>query len=196
VKPDNILISHCGVGVLCDFGLALQLGDDSMIANLVDFAPVGGNPPHLAPEVRFSEVQQNIRRVSYKHQPSWELGVLFCETTLGICPFVHDMNVPDVPDVHARAQSVQQAHPEMKYPPEFLDLILRCLNEPDQRPSVAEICSILESIVPKRVEKVDVGPFNIPQESIVMERKETAKVDINRPNIMGITARSKIVRNP
>jgi serine/threonine protein kinase len=168
VKPDNVLISRSGVGVLCDFGMALQLDDDSMVAILPQYAHVGGNTAHLAPEVQsapvcsevFANSCQNFRRVSYKHQPSWELGVLFCEITLDICPASDDTNI------YERAQSVEQVHPEMKYPQEFLDLILRCLNkdEPYQRPSVSEICSILESIVPQREEPVDVGTFNIPLE--------------------------------
>ncbi len=145
MKLDNLLVTRSGVVALCDFGLALQLPDQQMIARLSISDAKGGNINHLAPEVRRAKANDNQEvEIPYKFQPSWELGVLFFEISFDSFPFDNiDKLIP--PDVRNQAQQ----HPSgMTFPEEFLDLIQRCLcvDQPSSRPTVKEICSLLESI--------------------------------------------------
>jgi serine/threonine protein kinase len=158
LKLENLLISRCGVVSLCDFSLALQLPDSEMTALLSLDDPTGGNPAHLAPEVRFAPVEGNNRKVNYKFQPSWELGVLFFEIIFGHSPFPTICDLETVPDIRAIAVQTRNTS-GVEIPEKLLDLIERCLRtEGALRPSVEEICLKLNELVGQRDDLVEISP--------------------------------------
>jgi serine/threonine protein kinase len=142
LKLNNLLVSYAGVVVLCDFGSAIQLDNEQMVAILGPGGLPGGNWCHLAPEVRECKLEENQQKViSYKYQPSWELGILFLEiATLGEYPINSNEISPS--DLHTFTQ--------LTFPVEFCQLLNSCLSlVPTQRPNVDEICVLLQYLLYK-----------------------------------------------
>jgi hypothetical protein len=142
VKLNNFLLSSFGTVVLCDFGEAREVNNHMILELDSDQSSFGGSVIHLAPEVLNPKKGKNGKLiVSYQHQPSWELGVLFLEIAL-------KMNLTDsVSDEQRsfgflcqRMDELNRLHPSIKYPRKFLQLIVKCLSHnPTQRPSLDKI---------------------------------------------------------
>jgi serine/threonine protein kinase len=88
LKPENLLIDHCGYLKLCDFGFAafLDTNFDSDGGTLSDFC---GTAMYVAPEIVGSATQ-------HKHSTPvdwWSLGVVAFEMIAGKAPFGDSENM-------------------------------------------------------------------------------------------------------
>jgi serine/threonine protein kinase len=170
VKSDNLLISACGVVALCDFGESMKFDNDSMTKELAS-SSIGGNSVHLAPEV--VDAVQKRKKVSYKYQPSWELGVLFLEVALKVELLATITNEQRNLDfLRNRMRELQEASPSMNYPEEFLQLITGCLSVPPlERPTLDQICTVLHRISSDTM-LVEIAPTSkLPNLSTSAKRK-------------------------
>jgi serine/threonine protein kinase len=162
LKLENLLISSSGVVALCDFGLALSLPPD-WVALLDANDATGGNPEHLAPEVRNAPVKQmegKFRKlINYKFQPSWELGILFFEIAFGQGIF-QDFELTRMIDVRGHNEQFR-GQTNINYPEAFVDLIVQCLQlQPELRPTPDRICGVLKDLAGARDERLEIGQFH------------------------------------
>jgi len=152
VKLDNFVVSKANIVALCDFGCALQFPDDTMEDTI---AYKGGNLIHTAPEVHNAPLINGFKTVSYLHQPSWELGLLFYEIAFGTLPVGDDQSTFSA-SVY-QAWRLAQSRKGLVYPQEFVRLITQCLSvNPHERPSVAEIYHVVNDLTPQMNELVSV----------------------------------------
>jgi serine/threonine protein kinase len=81
------------VVVVADFGLAIKVNETNEISLSPNYDALGGNPNHLAPEIKYTNLNNNNdsaanqpQVISYKKQASWELGLIAYEILFGEYP--------------------------------------------------------------------------------------------------------------
>ena len=84
IKLNNLLINSFGRVIICDFGHAKKLNPQKQ-AYLLSLSSLGGNPQHLAPEIKLVD-NRVAQWVDFSKQPSFELGMLAHEIIFGETP--------------------------------------------------------------------------------------------------------------
>ena len=84
MKLNNLLITPERRVIISDFGCAAVLSADKTL-RVGSLGSVGGNPLHLAPEIKAAG-KNLLRKVDYSKQPSYELGLLAHEIFFGEFP--------------------------------------------------------------------------------------------------------------
>jgi serine/threonine protein kinase len=90
------------------------------------------------------------KKICYKYQPSWEIGLLLYEILFGQLPFsTRDFSGTIIKVVTARETALEH---NFEYPQKILQLIDKCLEirNPQDRPLPPEICKTLSEIINQR----------------------------------------------
>lgn len=143
MKLDNILISKEGTLVITDFGTAFCAETHDFLAERR-----AGNLAHLAPEIVNTPLKHSV---SFKKQPSWELGVL-CYEIIHFCVEKDSVIHPfgDYPRQFAKGK-VSVKEYEVKFSqqgldPNFVSLVKSMLQDFDTRIPLPEAHSALDSM--------------------------------------------------
>jgi eukaryotic-like serine/threonine-protein kinase len=132
VKPGNVMLTPTGVKIL-DFGISAVAGEPDDDETGATF----GTPAYVAPERLDGKPAEPATDV-------YGLGVLLFEMVTGEPPYP-----VDTWEELARARAGGSAVLPVSLPPAFRDLVGRCLvDEPDRRPSAAEVGEVLARLVP------------------------------------------------
>jgi len=136
IKLNNILLSSNETPIICDFGEAILVDDNG--TGQVD-SP-GGNQKHIAPEVlnQFSRTtKSHSYLVDYSKQPSWELGVICYEISVGDHPFGdYPIGHGDAPNLHVNNVDISPLETR-RYPDLFISILKGLLEDnPKNRISI------------------------------------------------------------
>jgi hypothetical protein len=137
LKPSNVLVSNHRVVVL-DFGLVRELDHDA--TRVTDDGSISGTPAYMAPE-------QALGRELSEASDWYAFGAMLYEALSGELP--HDGTLLQI--MRGKLESdplpIEQLVPNV--PPRLAQLCMALLQrEPEQRPSGAEILSVLEPTRP------------------------------------------------
>ncbi|OCB89265.1 kinase-like protein [Sanghuangporus baumii] len=144
LRSPNILISNKGEPLLCDFGLAVIVGDlaQTPVSTVLQDA---GNPRWMSPELFFSESRPNAA------SDIWALGMVLLELMSHDMPYCGMKNAAQV--VIAVNNGILPARPENDdvihrgLSDDLWGLMRRCWErEPDGRPSSGNVLAELEML--------------------------------------------------
>ena len=151
VKPENIFINggtNSPQAVLCGFGCAVQLDDDTLEER---FKRDSSNPPKGSKSGHAPEILNAMTKrlpISFKKQPSFELGVLGYNLMLGEHPVKNYYTLGSKADVIYRDDEINKI--DAKFcPSEPLQVLLQSLVKckPGARPDLADAVAKLSELV-------------------------------------------------
>ena len=141
IKIGNLLINSSGRIIITDFGCSIKLSPDKTV-NIPQGGSIGGNPAHMASEIKQIKCVRDPILVDYSKQPSFELGVVAFEIFFGDFPDTH-MFGEHMDDAYFNKLCVDDSHtiPEMF---EWLRGLLH--SDPQRRTALCDSITILNQI--------------------------------------------------
>lgn len=165
LKPSNLFLTRRPNGTPCvkvlDFGISKQLDHSpSKAPSVTATGNFVGSPLYMSPE--------RLDNATDPRSDIWALGVILYEFATGYMPFPGETVVEILKKV-LNAHPVPPSHLRKGIPPEFEEIVLRCLEkQPEHRyPSVRELMTALQPLATASVVPVvsSVEHSNIRQSS-------------------------------
>ncbi len=159
LKPDNVFLvaqrDEISTVKLLDFGIAKLAHNDHRVEKTATGAIVG-TPQYIAPE--------QAKGYAIDHRADiYALGGIIYELLSGRPPFVAD-NAMEMVAKHLMEKPLPPSHFASMVAPELDDLVLRMLSKtPDGRPSLVEVCDVVERVKVRALTQTPFGPAPRPQ---------------------------------
>lgn len=136
IKPGNILFNNCGELKLCDFGVAIDLGEEAAITNVGTYGFMAPEVVNCPPKSKPEDGKDKLDAGYSFRADTWSIGMLAYRLVEGVAAFnsiaqkIEDLKSVDPNLLHFAQTTSDSAR----------SFIMACTqNDPDARPSASKL---------------------------------------------------------